>query len=533
MRVESPEVADAVEARLSPVAARLFARARKELAAGQADAAKQTLTHVLALAPGELAVVQQLGIAAHGCGDFTRAVECFRQIVAARPDDADAAVWLGISLAQSGDEAAATAELRRACALAPTSAAAWYNLGEMLRSHAYSAEAIDALERTLELDPDHAAARLALARTQASVGRVDAAVAGLREIVRRSPRNAEAWFELANLKAIEFDERERAHLENAYADRSRSVADHIWFGFTLARALEHYGEYPRAFDVLHEVNALQRRSVSWDGPGEHARVEAIRRAWSGEVHAQAGSTVGESVVFIACLPRSGSTLVEQILASHPEVEGANEIKDLRHIVNAETARRHSAFPLWVPDVRADDWRRLGDEYLACTSRWRERRPRFTDKSLGNWLMLGAALTMLPGARAVICRRDPLETCLACYRQWFAHSAGFANDLDEMADYCIDFMRLTRFWLLKFPGRVFDLEYEALVAEPEATIRRLLDFCGLPFDPACLEFQHTRRTVMSAPSAAQVRQPLRRDTARADRYGDRLDRLRARLRAAGL
>jgi hypothetical protein len=226
-------------------------------------------------------------------------------------------------------------------------------------------------------------------------------------------------------------------------------------------------------------------------------------------------------------------LVEQILASHPEVEGANEIKDLPQLVETETHRRGVGFPLWVPEATGEDWRRLGAEYLERTRRWRRLRPRFTDKNLLNWMLAGAALTMLPSARVVICRRDPLETCLACYRQWFGPEAAFTYDLDEMADYCIDFMRLTRFWVGKFPDRVFDLEYETLVAEPEPTIRRLLDFCGLPFDPACLEFHKTDRTVLSAPSAAQVRQPLRGDTARAALYGHKLAHLRARLRDAGL
>jgi hypothetical protein len=149
------------------------------------------------------------------------------------------------------------------------------------------------------------------------------------------------------------------------------------------------------------------------------------------------------------------------------------------------------------------------------------------------MLAGAALTMLPAARVVVVRRDPVETCLGCYRQWFTGDAGVAYDLDDIADFYAEFWRLTRFWLQRFPTDVFDLEYEKLVAEPEATIRQLLDFCGLPFDPACLEFHRTERTVLSAPSAAQVRQPLRHDTARADRYGDKLDGLRARLREAGL
>jgi len=134
---------------------------------------------------------------------------------------------------------------------------------------------------------------------------------------------------------------------------------------------------------------------------------------------------------------------------------------------------------------------------------------------------------------VVVHRDPVEACLACYRQWFASGTQFAYDLDDMADYCIDFTRLSRFWLRRFPDRVFDLQYEALLDGPETMIRRLLEFCELRFDPACLDFHRTRRTVVSAASAAQVRQPLRGDTARAARYGRELETLRARLRDAGL
>jgi hypothetical protein len=186
----------------------------------------------------------------------------------------------------------------------------------------------------------------------------------------------------------------------------------------------------------------------------------------------------------------------------------------------------------VPDAGPDDWQRLGREYLANTTRWREHKPRFTDKSLVTWYLVGPALAMLPAARVVVVRRDPVETCLGCFRQCFSENSGFACDMDEMADYCADFLRLTRFWLEKYPDRVMDLQYESLVANPETEVRRMLDFCGLPFDPACIEFHKTARTVQSLPSAAQVRQPIRRDTARSALYGDKLDRLRQRLRDAG-
>jgi Sulfotransferase family len=309
--------------------------------------------------------------------------------------------------------------------------------------------------------------------------------------------------------------------------------DRELLGFSYAKALESQGDYSQAFEAFRAANASRRRRVRWDAAGEHRRVEDIRRVFTHEMPAPIDARLGNEAMLIVSIPRSGSTLVEQILASHPEVEGANEIKDMKQVIDAETGRRNSAFPLWVPDATAGDWQRLGREYLDRTARWRQTRPRFTDKSLVTWYLVGAALAMLPAARVVVVRRDPVETCLGCFRQCFSEASGFACDLDEMADYCADFLRLTRFWLEKYPRQVFDLQYEALVAEPEPVIRRLLDFCNLSFAPACLEFHKTTRTVQSLPSAALVRQPLRSDTARSALFGDKLDRLRQRLREAGV
>ncbi|MGH8125925.1 MAG: tetratricopeptide repeat-containing sulfotransferase family protein [Rhodanobacteraceae bacterium] len=518
---------------LSPVAQRLLARARAEAAAGRAEVAGRTLESVLALAPGHPDAMHELGTLAYARGDYAMAARCFQQALPGRPDDADERIWLGIALHRSREFAAADVELRRACELAPDCVLAWYNLGEVARALARPDEAIAAFERALAIDPTHTPAMLALARTRASAGHIDVAVAGLREILKREPDNAEVWFALANLKVVSFEPEELAYLERAFADTRADISARVWFGFTLSRALEDHGDYARAFGILESANALQRSLVEWEGAREHARIEAIMRVFESPMPPPRQPGLGGEVIFIACIPRSGSTLIEQILASHPAVEGANEIEDLKQQIDTETWRRGVPFPLWVPETRARHWWRMGQDYLRSTARWRAHKPRFTDKSLSNWALAGPALAMLPAARVVVGRRDPLETCLACYRQLFTQGAAFSFDLDEMADYCIDFMRLTRFWLEKFPDRVMDLEYETLVAEPEPTIRRLLDFCGLPFDPACLEFHRTERAVLSAPSAAQVRQPLQKNTARAARYGDKLDHLRKRLRDAGL
>ncbi|HEX4480711.1 MAG TPA: sulfotransferase [Rudaea sp.] len=518
---------------LSSVGARMLARAKKEFADRQFENAEQSLTNVLALAPDDLDALRLMGMVAQRRGHHVKATDCFRRVLDVWSNDSDLRVCLGIALYEQGKVDEAVTHLRYACELSPTSASAWFNLGEALAREAHSHDAVAALQRAIKLDPAHMTARLSLARVQASLGHIDAAVSGFREVLRRDAANAEGWFGLSNLNTVRFDAEDAASLKRALSRSDVSPRASELLGFSYAKALENQGEYTQAFDAFKQANVSRRHRVKWDAAGEHKRIEAIQRVFAQEMPAPLDTQLGSEAILIVSIPRSGSTLVEQILASHPMVEGANEIKDMTEVIDAETDRRKSAFPLWVPDASANDWHRLGKEYLARTARWRKVKPRFTDKSLVSWYLVGAALTMMPAARAVIIRRDPVETCLACFRQLFSERSGFACDLDEMADYCIDFLRLTRFWLSKYPDRVFDIEYEALTADPESVIRRLLDFCGLPFDPACLDFHKTARTVQSAPSAAQVRQPMRRDTARSARYGDRLDGLRARLRAAGL
>ena len=533
LQFEPRLVQNASQPPLSRTAARMLARAREEWERRDFAAAEHSLSNVLALAPNELSAVRMLGMAVQRLGDHVRAIDCFRRVLAAHPDDADIHVCLGIALHERGETADAVKHLRHACALEPRSASAWFNLGEALVQQVHTVDAVAALRRALELDPAHISARLSLAKAQASLGEVDAAIAGFREVLRRDPGNAEGWFGLSNLNTVRFDAADAASLKSALARPNLSPRDCELLGFTYAKALENRGDYAQAFEAFRTANASRRRRVKWDAAGERKRVDEIQRVFANGTPRPLDDELGGEVIFIVSIPRSGSTLVEQILASHPQVEGANEIKDITEVIDAETRRRNSAYPLWAADATAQDWQRLGREYLERTARWREAKPRFTDKSLLSWYLVGPALAMLPAARVVIIRRDPVETCLACFRQLFSERSAFACDLDELADYCIDFLRLTRFWREQYPDRVLDLEYENLQADPDAEIRCLLDFCNLPFDRACLEFHKTERAVLSAPSAAQVRQPLRRDTARSARYGDKLDSLRQRLRAAGI
>jgi hypothetical protein len=196
------------------------------------------------------------------------------------------------------------------------------------------------------------------------------------------------------------------------------------------------------------------------------------------------------------------------------------------VLTEESRQRNQPFPQWVAHMQTADWQRLGERYLRRTAHWREKRPRFTDKLPGNWLYVGAIRAMLSGARIVICRRDPLETCLSCYRQYLVDNE-YSREFADLAAYWRNFDRAAQHWNRLHPSHVREQCHEALLADPEWQIRELLQFCGLEFEPACLEFHATERAVHT-PSAAQVRQPLRRATARASKYGALLDPLRMAL-----
>ena len=518
---------------LSPTATRLLNAAAKALGHMQLDDAERALFGVLALAPDCAEANRLMGVVSQMRGDNAKAVDFLQHALAANPDDATTHMNLGTALFEAGAIEAALANLRRACELAPRVASGWYNLGKALKLQFQYEDACDALRQALKLDPNHVLSLLSLADAQTGLGDIANATHNYREVLRRQPEQAQAWFSLSNLKTEPFTASDAARLQRAFRQSGAPADARIMLGFALAKALEDQGDYPSAFDVLQQANALKRRTLRWDADAEHARVDAIMQAFSKPMPTAPDATLGSEVIFIVSLPRSGSTLTEQIIASHPEVAGANEITDLPQVLEDESKRRGQPFPQWTNSATVEDWARLGRDYLARTERWRSERPRFTDKNLVTWQLVGAIMAMLPGARVINCHRDALETCFACYRQLFSSGAHFSYDLAEMASHYGEYARLSHHWQMLYPQRILDHSHESLLADPETRIRRLLDFCGLTFDAACLAPHLSTRTVRSTASAAQVRQPLRANTLKSDRYGEQLAPLQARLRDAGL
>ena len=505
-----------------------MAEAGKALGQGKLDDAERALKQVLAADPG-LADAQYLyGVTCLMGGQPAKAADWLRKAVAQRPADANMQTYLGCALHDAGAFDEALIHLRRACELAPRQAKPRYNLGKALKEVGQLRDADEAFRHTLTLDAQHVLARLGVADIATMQGDIPRAVAEYRHVLRQQPERAEAWHGLANLKTESLGPADIALICRALHQPNLPSDTRVMLGFSLFRALEDQHDYAGAFAALRQANADKRRQVAWDAAAERAQIDRIMEAFSAPLPAPIDPTLGHEVIFIASMPRSGSTLVEHILATHPEVEGANEIADLPQVIENESRRRGLPFPQWVSAATADDWHRLGQDYLTRTARWRERHPRFTDKNVINWPLLGAAHLMLPGAKIIHCHRDPVETCFSCYRQLFRDGVHYSYDLDEMAECYRDYERLSAFWLARHPQHVLDFPYETLVQQPETQIRRLLAFCDLPFDPACLTPHRTKREVLSTASAAQVREPIRTDTAHSAPYLDWLQPLRKRL-----
>ncbi|HEX7369085.1 MAG TPA: sulfotransferase [Rhodanobacteraceae bacterium] len=500
--------------------------AAQALDLGDVTEAGRRLSPVIAAHPEHPEVLRvQAGVLSMR-GDHAAAIAIMQRAVARRPGDALYYNTLGTILSAGDCLDDAIAATRHACELQPDLAIAWFNLGVMLTHCVRHEEAIEALRKAVGIDPTQMSARALLGDMLRTQGRIEEAGAEYRRILNERPTAGMAWWGLADIKTHRFEEADIERMQRALQVPGLSVDDRVPLGFALAKALDDHGRYPESLAALADANALARQRSRWQPDAFSRSVSTMLEMFSQTVAPPTDPALGREVLFVVSLPRSGSTLVEQILASHSHVEGAGELPDLPLTLTAESQRRGVPFPLWTAQATSSDWHRLGQRYLERTARWRSRRPLSIDKLPSNWMYIGAIRAMLPGARIIVCRRDPLETCFSCYRQFLGGNE-YARTFEDLAAFWHDFDRSIRFWRARAPDALLEHQYEQLVIEPEPTIRALLEFCHLPFEDACLAFHENLREVRS-PSATQVRQPLRRDTAHAARYGALLNPLRKAL-----
>lgn len=511
---------------LSSSAARRLADADDALSDGNVTVLEQRVTGLLAVYPNHPEVLRMYAGLQCLRGDFIGAVSTMERAVALRPNDAAHLNGLGSALLEAARYDEAIDVLRRASQADPNYTSAWYNLGLAYVRSMRPDEAVAPLQRAMSKTPLFAVnARVILGDIYRAENRIDDAIAEYRAVLALQKNAGSAWWGLADIKTRKLDDDDLSRLRTAM-NMPGNADDLSAMGFALARALEDRGQYAESLAALETANSRIRAYRGWDSAWYSAHVGQIVNAFTPPPHGATDPRLGHEVIFVVSMPRSGSTLTEQVLAAHSQVDGAGELPDLPAVLMEESRWMGKAFPDFVADLKPADWERMGRRYLERTARWRSRRPRFTDKMPSNWHYVGAIRAMLPGAKIVVVRRDPLETCLSCYRQRFANS-DYARSFEDLGATWREFDRTVKRWRELYPQHVYESVYENLVADPEKSIRDLLAFCDLPFEPGCLEFHKSDRQVHT-PSATQVREPLRADTARAQRYGALLDPLRAAL-----
>ena len=368
------------------------------------------------------------------------------------------------------------------------------------------------LSRATPQDPE---LHLSIGHALKTQGKTTEAILAYRAAADAKPDCGDAYWSLANLKTYRFTDAELARMTQAEEDPLTRPVDRYHLCFALGKALEDRGEYARSFAYYERGNALKKTECRYR-PGITERNTRLQKAvCTAEFFAaRAGfGCASAAPIFVVGLPRSGSTLIEQILASHSSVEGTMELADIPRMVQDLEGRsdQHGEprYPEVLARLTADDCRRLGEKYLSDTGAYRRGKTFFVDKMPNNFRHLGLIHLILPQARIIDARREPMACCFSNFKQLFASGQQFTYSLEDIGRYYRAYVELMAHWDAALPGKVLRIQHEELVGDLAGNVRRILEFCGLDFEPGCVEFHRTERQVHSA-SSEQVRQPVYRE-----------------------
>ena len=492
-----------------------LALAAEHQKAGRWEEAEQLYRKVLRNNPTNVDALRLLGAVAMSNGRIYEAERLLRRAVSNAPDFVAALLDLGRTLKEQNRLEEAIGCFRQVITLEPDNFQANYQLASALTLTAQTYESIEAYQRVLELRPTHAGAMLGLGHVLKTVGRQEEAIEAYRNCIRHKPQSGETYWSMANLKTYRLSDDDIREMESMVAGKSESEEvteqSRINFLFALAKAFEDRGNFEQAWKYYHEGNSSQRVLENYDPVRTEFMNDEIIEVFNQEFLSE-NTGVGHSSaepIFIVGLPRSGSTLIEQILASHSQVEGTSELPYAGLVATSLSRNRADGvnYPRAVHELGEEHFTRLGSDYLEFAQIHRvEGKPFFIDKMPNNFPSIGFLHLILPNARIIDARRYPLDSCLSCYRQLFARGQNFTYDLTDIGEYFLQYQRLMDHWHEVLPGRCLTVQYEEVVTDFENQVRRLLDYCGLPFEEACINFHETDRPVRTA-SSEQVRQPV--------------------------
>jgi len=478
--------------------------------------AEALLREHLKQAPTDVAAIRMFAEVAARLGRNEDALHLLERCLELAPSFQEARQNYALLLHRSNQPEAALVEIERLLAVEPDHLGN-RNLKAVVLCRIGDYEpAIRIYADLLEHYPRHAKVWVSYGHALKTAGHTERAVAAYRRSLELEPSFGEVWWSLANLKTFRFSADELAAMRGQLARADLAEDDRLHLEFAVGKALEDAGEYEPSFRHYAQGNAIRRAQLHYSADDTHARVQYIRAHYTRDffaARAGAGSPAPDPI-FVVGLPRAGSTLIEQILSSHSQVEGTMELPEVTSITRLlrlqgdadDVMPYHGA----LAALDADALRALGERYLAHTRIQRKTAaPLFIDKMPNNFMHLGLIQLMLPNAKIIDARRHPLACCFSAFKQHFARGQSFSYGLEDVGRYYRDYVTLMAHFDAVLPGRIHRVVYERMVDDTEGEVRRLLEYCGLPFETSCLQFFRNPRPVRTA-SSEQVRQPIYRE-----------------------
>lgn len=482
---------------------------------GDMDASVRYLKRAVTADPADAVVLNNLGNVLLARGDAEGAADAYRKSVSIKPDYVNGLFNLAKLQIRAGELKTGIETWRKILNLAPTDLEVRNELGVALIRDNKHEQAAEMFRSALAIDPEHTESHNSLGVYYMHKGDLEQARACFMEVLKRDPNHARAHENLVRSRRFSADDKATIdHLENLVKVESSSDDDRMLYRFSLGKIYDDCGDAKNAFQHYREGNALRQRTARFDADAHSVWVDRVIQTFTANFFAarRDHGTSSDLPVFIVGMIRSGTTLVEQIIASHPDVVGAGELLHVSDMTRTLPRRLGSnrEFPECVTDLSSGHSRELGEYYIEQLRELDSGARRITDKLPTNFLFLGLIALILPRARVIHCLRDPLDVAVSIYFQRFAEGHEYAYSLSDIAAYYREYVRLMKHWKKVLPIAVHEVKYESLIADQEIQSRALIQHCGLEWNDACLQFNETERMVSTA-SNWQVRQPVYRSS----------------------
>ena len=475
-------------------------------------------------------------------GRLKLAEDAYKNVIKRDKNNIDALRLLGLLAFKTKDYNIAERLFIRVLELDPTFSLAWDNLAKLFRIQNKLSKSIPAFENLIKLDPDNFEALvslgtvyiklskyyeginlyekslkikpenprvyLSLGHALKTVGEREKSETAYHNAIKYFPFSGEAYWSLANLKTYKFSQKEISNMELSI-NKNMHPNELIQMHFALGKAYESNNQFEKSFNHYREGNWLQRKQIKYNAEDYKISIDEIIDFFknNNDIFKSKSSLNNDDPIFILGLPRSGSTLIEQILSSHSLIEGTQELPNIMAISrDIKLIDQNNGYPKNLLAINSSVFNDFGQKYIDETRWARSSKPFFIDKMPNNFVHIGLIKLILPNAKIIDARRNPMDSCFSCFKQYFAKGQHFTYDLDDIARYYKDYLRLMNFWNELFPGEIFTINYEDVINEPNQKITELLSFCNVEFEDSCLNFHKSKRPVKTA-SSEQVRQPM--------------------------